>query len=147
LVKAGIKALSKLFGKSDEVTDAAKTLAKNKKVGKEGEEIATENLKKEFEGDNVLEQVTGKFDDGTTTRMDNVVVDSKTGRAKLVNETKTGNAKLSSQQERLHNKGESVKLVGGNAKNAKGQVVNNKNTATRTSRVDVETKKIEIEKQ
>ena len=94
-----------------------------------------------------MEQVTGKFDDGTTTRMDNVVVDGKTGRAKLVNETKTGNAKFSSQQERLHNKGESVKLVGGNAKNAKGQVVNNKNTATRTSRVDVETKKIEIEKQ
>src|SRR5690606_17483314 len=102
-----------------------------------------QSLKKEFDGDKVLNQVTGKFKDGTTTRMDDVIVDAKTGKVKLANETKTGNAKLSKQQNRLHNQGESVKLVGKNAGNAKGQVINSTNTTTRTSRVDVRTKKIE----
>ncbi len=133
-----------IFKKGD---DAATTLAKNKKIGKEGEEIVTENLKKEFEGDEVMEQVTGKFDDGSMTRMDDIVIDQKTGKVKLVNETKTGNAKLSSQQDRLHNGGESVELVGKNSGNAKGQIINNTNTSTRTSRVDVDTKKIEIDDQ
>lgn len=74
-----------------------------------------------------------------------MVVDAKTGKVKLANETKTGNAKLSKQQDRLHNQGESVELVGNNAKNAKGQVINRTNTTTRTSRVDVKTKKIEFD--
>jgi RHS repeat-associated protein len=140
-----LKFLSNLFRGKKAFKTAKEVLEINKKVGKEGEKIATKSLKKEFEGDEVLNQVTGKFKDGTTTKIDDVVVDTKTGKVKLANETKTGNAKLSGQQDRLHNKGESVELVGKNASNVKGQVINNTNTTTRTSRVDVKTKKVEID--
>ncbi|WP_448105212.1 hypothetical protein [Pedobacter panaciterrae] len=92
----------------------------------------------EFKNDEVIDQVTGKFSDGTTTKFDNIVVDSKTGKVKLVNETKTGNAKLSKQQKRYHKDGESVELTGGNAKDAAGTTVNKNSTNTRVSRVKKE---------
>ncbi|MDG5490633.1 hypothetical protein [Psychroserpens sp. SPM9] len=136
LLKAGFKALGKLFGKSDEVSDAAKILAKNKDIGTKGENLITESLGKEFKGDEILTQVTGKFEDGTKVRFDNVVVDPKTGKIKLVNETKTGNAKLSKQQERFFNGGESVELVGKNAGGVKGQTISNSTTQTRATTVD-----------
>lgn len=110
-------------------------LKSNKAAGKKAEELTTNELKKEFPNDEVKTQVTGKFDDGTKTRFDNVVIDSKTGKPKLMNETKSGNAQLSKQQKRFHNEGESVTLTGKNAGTAAGKKVNTKNTQTRTTRV------------
>ena len=50
---------------TDKTTDAAKTLSKNKSIGKQGEKVVTESLQKEVgEGKEVLEQVTGKLDEG-----------------------------------------------------------------------------------
>ncbi len=131
---AGLLLLSELRT-VDKATDAAKTLAKNKEIGKKGEDIVTTGLKEEFKNDEVLDQVTGKFSDGTTTKFDNVVLDPKTGKVKLVNETKTGNAQLSKQQKRYHKDGESVELTGGNAKEAAGTKVNKNTTNTRETRV------------
>lgn len=68
-------------------------------------------------------------------KFDNIVVDPKTGKVKLVNETKTGNAQLSKQQKRYHNDGESVELTGGNARDAAGTTVNKSSTNTRVSRI------------
>lgn len=131
---AGLFLLSELRS-LDKASDAAKTLAKNKEVGKKGEDIVTTGLKDEFKNDEVINQVTGKFPDGTTTKFDNIVVDPKTGKVKLVNETKTGNAQLSKQQKRYHNDGESVELTGGNARDAAGTTVNKSSTNTRVSRI------------
>lgn len=136
LLSSALGGLGRLLGRSEEVViDAAEVLSKNKEIGKKGEEIVTESLKKEFKGDEVLEQVTGKFGDGTTTRFDNVVVDPKTGKAKLVNETKTGNADYTTQQKRFHTEGESTTLTGKKAGSAQGQTINTSNTTTRTTRV------------
>lgn len=52
-----------------------------------------------------------------------------------MNETKSGNAKHSKQQDRFHNKGESVTLTGKRAGNTTGSRVNKSTTETRTSRV------------
>ncbi|RXG11492.1 RHS repeat-associated protein, partial [Leeuwenhoekiella aestuarii] len=132
-----LRGLAKIFTRGgDEVTDAAKILARNKEIGAKGEKLVTDGLSKEFKGDDILTQVTGKFEDGTTTRLDNVVVDPKTGKIKLVNETKTGNAKLTKQQERFYNNGESVELVGKNAGTTQGQTISTTTTTTRTTTVD-----------
>lgn len=115
----------------------ADNLAKNKAIGKEGEKIVTESLQKEVgEGKEILEQVTGKFEDGTTTRFDNVVVDKKTGNIDMVNETKTGNASYTKQQSRYYEGGESVTLTGGNAGAAAGQTISTSTTISQTSRVE-----------
>lgn len=110
-------------------------LKTNKTVGKKAEKLVTDDLKKEFPNDEVLEQVTGRFKDGSPTRFDNVVVDAKTGKVNVVNETKSGNAKHSKQQDRYHNKDESVTLTGKNAGAAAGATVNRTTTETRTTRV------------
>jgi len=127
-----ISAVKGLFGKSDK---AAQVL-KNAEVGKKGEEVVTAGLKQEFgEGKDVLKNVTGKFDDGSTTRFDDVVVDKSTGQVVLTNETKTGGGRLSKQQSRYHEKGEEAKLVGDNAKRVKGTNVSATKTNDRISRV------------
>lgn len=118
----------------------------NSKVGKEGEKIVTEQLTKEAgEGKKVLNQVTGKFDDGTTTKFDNVIVDQKTGKATMTNETKTGGATYSNQQKRYYEGGENVTLTGKKAEGAAGQTINKTNTPARTTRVDPNTKTTKIE--
>ena len=63
------------------------------------------------------------------------MVDPKTGKAKLVNETKTGNADYTTQQKRFHTEGESTTLTGKKAGSAQGQTINTSNTTTRTTRV------------
>ncbi len=120
---AGVKAL-----------DKASTLEKNIAVGKKGEELVSGALSKEFKDDKVLQQVTGKFSDGTTTKFDNVVVNGKTGNVKLTGETKTGDAKLSGQQQKYRN-GESATLVGKNAGDAKGQTISTSTTNDRITRI------------
>jgi hypothetical protein len=112
-------------------------LRANKAVGKLGEEIATSKLKREAaENVDVLAQVTGRFDDGSKVVFDNVLVDRTTGAVKLVNETKTGKAPLSGQQKRFFENSESVTLVGGNARNAKGQNINAATTDISKTRID-----------
>ena len=121
------------------------TLEINKAVGKEGEKIVTNALQKEVgEGKQVLNQVTGKFQDGSRTVMDNAVIDKKTGKITMTNETKTGNATYTKQQSRYQN-GESVTLTGKNAGAAKGQTISTSTTTSRTSRVDNQTKQIKID--
>ena len=110
-------------------------LKKNREIGKKGEKLVNENLKDEFLDDEILEQVTGRFDDGSATRFDDVIIDENTGAVKLVNETKTGDAKLSGQQKRFFEKGESVTLKGKNAGVAEGQQLNVNNTNSRVTRV------------
>ena len=127
---------AKTIDKANDIKKA--TLKANKAMGKQGEKTVTKSLKNEFKGDNVLEQVTGKFEDGKRTVFDNVVVNKKTGKVNLVNETKTGNASLSKNQKRYHSNGESATLTGKNAGNTKGQTVNTGNTNTRVTRVKKE---------
>lgn len=88
----------------------------------------------------MLTQITGKFPDGKTTKFDNVVVDKKTGKVTMVNETKTGNAKYSEAQERYYKKGETVTFTGKKAEAAriKGQQTNTNTTESRTTRVKKE---------
>ena len=128
---AVMKGLSKLFSKS---SSKAKTLQKNKEIGKQGEQLVNKELKSEFPDDEVRSQVTGKFEDGSSTVFDDVVIDSKTGKVKVVNETKTGDASLTKQQKRFHNDGETTTLTGKNAGSASGQKINTTNTSTRTTR-------------
>jgi len=113
---------------------AANILEENKIIGKKGEELVSGNLTKEFKDDKVLHQVTGKFSDGKTTKFDDIVIDGKTGKAKLTGETKTGNAGLSDPQQRYRN-GESVTLVGNKAGDAKGQTINISTTQDRITKL------------
>ena len=113
----------------------AKALKTNKAIGKAGEELATKQLKVEFPGATVLNQVSGKFDDASRTVLDNVVFDPKDGKIKLANETKTGGAKLSGQQKRFHEKGQTIELVGKNAEDVKGKTINSSDTQTRVTRI------------
>lgn len=119
----------------DATKTAAKVLEKNKEVGKMGEKLTSDALKKEFKNDKVVQQVTGKFKDGTTTKFDDVVISKKTGKAKLTNETKTGNADYTAQQKRYYEGGETVTLTGKKSGTAKGQQINTGNTTPRTTRV------------
>lgn len=115
---------------------AAEVLAENRKIGAEGEKLVTGKLKKEAgENEVVLERVTGKFKDGSRTVFDNLVVDKKTGKVVMANETKTGGAKLSSQQKRFYENGESVELVGKKSDLAKGQSFNSGSVKTQVTRI------------
>lgn len=82
--------------------------------------------------------MTGKFSDGKTTKFDNVVVDKKTGKVTMVNETKTGKADYSKPQERYYKNGETVTFTGQKAKDAgiAGQKSNTNTTESRTTRVN-----------
>lgn len=140
-VSAGIKAVrgvDKVVDAIDNSKDAAKILSKNKTIGKEGEKIVTQSLKKEFgENKEVLEQITGKFEDGKTTVFDNVIVDKKTGKIDLTNETKTGNSPYSDPQSRYYEKNETVTFTGKKAREAgiEGQKANATTTESRTTRL------------
>lgn len=131
----GIKA----FRAGEKAVETAKTvLSTNKTFGKAGEAIVTKTIKNEVgDGKKVLEQVTGKFADGKTTRFDNVIVDKKTGKVTMVNETKTGNAKHTKSQERYHKNGETVTFTGKKAKaeGIAGQKANTRMTESRTTRI------------
>ena len=118
---------------NDSDNSKKETLKENQRKGKEAEKEVTGELEQEFPEDEVLTQVTGKFEDGSKTIFDNVVIDSKTGKAKQTNETKSGNAKQTTQQKRYRN-GESVELRGKNAGSAKGQKIDVKNTPDRETR-------------
>lgn len=97
----------------NKTTDAAKTLSKNKSIGKQGEKVVTEALQKEVgEGKQVFEQVSGKLDNGGRTQFDNVIVDKKTGKVEIVNETKTGAADYSKNQSRYYEGGETATFSG-----------------------------------
>lgn len=65
------------------------------------------------------------------------LVDNTTGAVKLANETKTGKAVLSGQQKRFFENGESVTLVGGKARNAKGQNINAATTDISKTRINI----------
>ena len=125
---------------SREVVDqlGESSIQANAEKGRLGEEIATNDLESEFGGDRytILEQVTGTYEDGSTTIFDNVVIDSD-GNVILTNETKTGDAGYSDQQQRYRN-GEPVQLTGDNAGAAAGRVINNNNTQDRLTRVSDE---------
>ncbi|MHB2154391.1 hypothetical protein ACX8XN_08330 [Calditrichota bacterium GD2] len=74
---------------------------------------------------------------------DDVVIDKKTGKVVLVNETKTGKANYSKAQRRYYKNGEQVTLTGKKAQEARGQTISPSNTTSRTSRVDLDKKIIE----
>ncbi|MGV0923460.1 RHS repeat domain-containing protein [Empedobacter tilapiae] len=118
---------------NDSDNSKKETLKENQRKGKEAEKEVTGELEQEFPEDEVLTQVTGKFEDGSKTVFDNVVIDSKTGKVKQTNETKSGNAQQTNQQKRYRN-GESVELRGKNAGSAKGQKIDVKNTPDRETR-------------
>jgi RHS repeat-associated protein len=140
----------KIEGAALKATEKATTktalLEVNKTVGKEGEKIVTQTLEKQAgEGTKVISQVTGKLKNGGTTRYDNIVIDSKSGKVLFTNETKTGNGKLSSAQARAAG-GENVQLVGKKLpENVRGQSINSNTTPYRVSRVDTKTGKTTIE--
>jgi hypothetical protein len=74
-------------------------LEKNITVGRLGERIVTAELNYTKKPDEIVfEQVTGIFEDGTTTTYDNVVYNEKTRKVVFTNETKTGGSFLSDQQ-------------------------------------------------
>ncbi|MEQ1676747.1 MAG: DUF6443 domain-containing protein, partial [Chitinophagaceae bacterium] len=95
----------------------------NNQVGKAGEKIVTTSLQNEFPDAIVLNQVSGKFADGTKTVFDNVVVNQKTNSILLVNETKTGAGRYTNQQLRFWQNGESVTLAGKKAGSVAGQTI------------------------
>jgi RHS repeat-associated protein len=117
--------------------DKAAILQINKTVGKEGEKIVTESLKKEAvkADQTVLTNVTGKIEGGGTTRYDNVIIDNKTQTAVHTVETKTGNAKLSTGQTKAKN-GANVTLVGEKVPiGLRNTVINSTTTPFKTARV------------
>jgi RHS repeat-associated protein len=141
-LSSGLRSTVSKVVKSEESLDVASealtTLEKNKAAGAKGEEIVSNALQKEFTGDDILQQVTARFDDGSATRFDDVVVNSETATAKLINETKTGNSPLTSQQKRFFVNGEKAKFVGRNSERLRGQSVSIDNTRTRITRLKID---------
>jgi RHS repeat-associated protein len=129
-----------LFKAGEKILDKAAILQVNKTVGKEGEKIVTQSLEKEFgKGHTVVSQVTGKLENGGKKVYDNVVINDKTGKAVLTNETKTGGARLSGNQARAK-AGENVTLTGKKLpENVRGQTISSSTTPYRTSRVNTKT--------
>jgi hypothetical protein len=105
--------------------------------GKDGEKIVSGGLVEEFPNDDVLHQVSGKFEDGTRTVFDDVIKD-EAGNVVLTNETKTGNGSYTGQQQRYRD-GESVTLTGKNAEDLKGTTISVNDTPDRFSQVDLST--------
>lgn len=97
-----------------------------KKQGKDAEDLVQKQLAEEFSENPVLKQVTGEFGDGTTTIIDHLPIDPKTGKP-IVVETKSGGAKLSNQQKRLIKDKEEVTLKGKNAGNLEGSKITKDN--------------------
>lgn len=83
----------------------ANQLAKNKAVGKQGEEIVKSQLQKELQdGETLLEQATFKMDNGKRSRPDFTIMDANDNVKKTV-EAKTGNSPLSTNQKTLQQQG------------------------------------------
>ncbi|GGB17600.1 hypothetical protein GCM10011511_46740 [Puia dinghuensis] len=109
----------------------------NKIAGRTAEQITTEYLNSIKSADEVvLEQVTGKFADGTETVYDHVVYNTKTNKVSFTNETKSGGANFSDAQVRAMN-GEQTTLVGDKLpKGLKGQTISSKTTPYKVTRLD-----------
>lgn len=96
----GFKFGEGLLGTGEEAAARkAAQLEENIEAGKLGEKIVTADLNYAKKPDEIVfEQVTGVFEDGTTTTYDNVVYNRKTQKVVFTNETKTGGSLLSDQQ-------------------------------------------------
>lgn len=126
----------------DLITESDAQFELNKQLGAEAEDLVTTELESDAHV-TVLNQVTGEFEDGSTVRFDNVVLDEE-GKVILVNETKYNNAKLSSQQKRFFKGGESVLLKGKNAEGASGTLVNPNKTQIQERRVSPDELEVRI---
>ena len=130
--------LTKSISKNGDDLLSISNIAENKKVGELGEKLTTGKIEAEFPDKDVLNQVTGNFDDGTRVRFDDIVADPKTTKVELVNETKVsknGDGKLSSGQKKFFIDGKPVTLTGKNAEYLKGKSISKENTQTRITNI------------
>lgn len=98
-------------------------------IGKIGEKETFKEIEKKYEGKtvNIMEQVTGEFQDGKRTIFDFVVTDEK-GNVLEVVESKTNTATLTKNQRRFYTGGEAVTFVGDKAVDIKKTPISTSDT-------------------